>query len=197
LQVAAGEAGDGAVEQLVDPQDARRFLDPATDLGARDALAGQRESDVAAYVHVRVEREKLEDEGDVAPRRPPEGDVLAVQKDQTGCRQFQPGDHPQRRRLAAAAWSEHDEELAVLDREGRILDGDEVVESFVEVLDADPRHGRRPSIRKLGDDHEHHGPRQGGRERPGIECQRQGLHQHRDAAGDQRDGGAFPGASSE
>ena len=36
---------------------------------ARHALALQREADVLAHVHVRVEREELEDEGDVALRR--------------------------------------------------------------------------------------------------------------------------------
>ena len=42
-----------------------------------------------------------------------------------GGRQFQPGDHAQRRRLAAARRPEQDEELAVVDGEVGILDRDE------------------------------------------------------------------------
>src|SRR3954470_5176296 len=53
------------------------------------------------------------------------------------------------------------------------------------------------SIRELGDDDEHHGPRQRGRERPGIERQRQRLHQHRDTAGDQHGRGGLPRPAAE
>ena len=45
---------------------ARRLLDALPDLGARHALRQQREADVLAHVHVRIEREELEHEGDVA-----------------------------------------------------------------------------------------------------------------------------------
>ena len=64
--------------------------------------AAQRKADVPAHVHVRVEREQLEHEGDVALARRAEGDVLAVEADAARGRQLEPGDHPQRRRLAAA-----------------------------------------------------------------------------------------------
>ena len=88
------------------------------DLGARHALAHKRKADVLAHVHVRVEREELEHEGDVALGCALEGDVLAVEQDFSRGRQLEPGDHPERRRLAAAGGPEHDEELAVLDGEG-------------------------------------------------------------------------------
>jgi hypothetical protein len=39
LAVAAGEARDGAVEQVVDPEEPRGLLDAGADLGARLALA--------------------------------------------------------------------------------------------------------------------------------------------------------------
>ena len=77
-------------------------------------------------VHVRVEREHLEHEGDVALRRALEGDVLAVEQDAPVGRQFEAGDHAQRRRLAAARRPEHDEERAVVDHEVRILNRDKV-----------------------------------------------------------------------
>ena len=46
-----------------------RVLDARLDLAARHALADQREADVLAHVHVRIEREQLEHEGDVALAR--------------------------------------------------------------------------------------------------------------------------------
>ena len=54
---------------MVDAQEPRRLLDALADLGARHALAAQREADVLPHVHVRIEREQLEDEGDVALAR--------------------------------------------------------------------------------------------------------------------------------
>ena len=59
-----------------------------------------------------------------------------------GGRQLEPGDHAERRRLAAAGRPEHDEELAVGDGEVRILHRDEVGEGLAQVLDADLGHRR-------------------------------------------------------
>ena len=98
------------------------------DLSPRHALAFERKADVLAHVHVRVEREELEDEGDVAFGGTLEGDVVAVEADRPRGRQLKPGDHPERRRFATARGAEHDEELAVLDREGRILHRDKLGE---------------------------------------------------------------------
>src|SRR4051812_28995717 len=89
---------------------------------------------------MRIEREKLEDEGDVAFARPAHGDILAAEQDLAARRQFQPGDHAQRRRLAAARRAKHDEELAILDDEAGILHGDEIAEGLSQMLDADFGH---------------------------------------------------------
>ena len=59
-----------------------------------------------------------------------EGDVLAAEQDLAAGRQFEPGDHPQRRRLAAARRPEHDEELAVGDGEIGVLHRDESPKLF-------------------------------------------------------------------
>ena len=120
LAVAAGEAGDGLVEQIVDPKEARRLLDALANLGLAHALALEREADVLAHVHVRVEGEELEDEGDVAGGGAVEGDVLAAEQDAARGRQLEPGDHAERRRLAAAGRTEQHQELAVGDGEIRI-----------------------------------------------------------------------------
>jgi hypothetical protein len=144
LAVAAGEARDRLVEQMVDPQQARGLLDPLPDLGPRHALRAQRVGHVAPHVQVRVEREQLEDEGDVALGRAQRRDVRAVEPDRARGRQFQPGDHPQRRGLAAAGRPEQDEELAVLDRQVDPLDRDEVGERLVQALEADLSHWASP-----------------------------------------------------
>ena len=70
----------------------------------------------------------------------PEGDVLAVQQDAARGGQLEPGDHPERRRLAAARGAEQAEELAIADGEARILDGDEIAEGLVQILDPDLGH---------------------------------------------------------
>ena len=86
----------GWSSRCVDAQDARRLLDALRGSRARaHALAFQRKADVLAHVHVRIEREQLEHEGDVARRRAPQGDVLAVEQDLPGGRQLEPGDHAQ------------------------------------------------------------------------------------------------------
>ena len=64
------------VEQASDLQDARRLVDLLRDLPPRHALRDQREGDVAAHVQVRIEREELEHEGDVALRGALPGDVF-------------------------------------------------------------------------------------------------------------------------
>jgi hypothetical protein len=49
---------------------------------------------------------------------------------------LEPGDHPQRGRLAAARWADEDHELAVLDVEVHVLDGlKAVVESLRDVVE--------------------------------------------------------------
>ena len=80
LAVAARESRHRAVQQIGDPQNPRRLLDALPYLVAPHALASQRIGDVRAHVHVRVEREELEHERDVALRCPLEGHVLAAQQ---------------------------------------------------------------------------------------------------------------------
>ncbi len=101
----------------------------------------QRERDVRAHVHVRVQREQLEHEGDVALRRALHRHVLAPEMDAALRRQLEAGDHAHGRRLAAARGPEQAEELAVAYREARIAHGDELAEALLQVLDSDIGHG--------------------------------------------------------
>ena len=105
-----------------------------------DALAFQGKADVSPDIHVRIEREQLEHEGDIARRCAVHRHVLAVEPNGAGRRQFQSGNHAQRRRLAAAGRPQQAEELAVLHREAGSLDGMEIAEGFVERFDPDLCH---------------------------------------------------------
>ncbi len=142
LAVAAGKARNRPVEDRRDPQDPRRFLDAAPDLGARHGLTAQRKGDVGAHVHVRIESKELEDKGDVALGGAFGGDLFRPQEDAASGRQFQPGDHPQGRRLATAGGTKQAEELAVAHGEVGAAHRSEGAEGFLEVLDSDLGHDR-------------------------------------------------------
>ena len=135
LPVAAGKTRHRPVEKMRNAQDARRFHHPPVGLRRADALAFQGKADVSPDIHVRIEGEQLEHEGDIAGRCAVHRDVLAIEPDGAGRRQFQPGNHAQRRRLAAARGPQQAEELAVLHREAGSLDGMEIGEGFVERFD--------------------------------------------------------------
>ena len=119
-----------------------------------------------AHVHVRVEREQLEHEGDVALARRAGGDVLAVEQDPARGRQFEAGDHAQGRRLAAAGGPEQDEELAV--RDGEVDRGrGEIAEPLLQV--STRISAIAPQSGNLADDDEQRRAGQDGDERPGVE----------------------------
>src|SRR6266702_8072995 len=123
-----------------DPQDTRSLHDPSVALGHTDALAFQGKADIAPDVHVRIERKELEHEGDIARRGAVHRHVLAIEPDGACGRQFQPCNHAQRRRLAAAGRSQQAEELSVLHREAGGLHRMKRAEGFVERLDPDLCH---------------------------------------------------------
>src|SRR5262245_8717999 len=135
LAVAAGESRHGAVEQVIDPEQPRRFLHALARLLPAYPLAAQGKADVLPHIHMRIERKQLEHESDVALRGTPKGHVLAIEEDLAGSRQLESGDHPERRRLAAAGWAEKAEERAVGNGEARLLHGGEVAEHLAKLLD--------------------------------------------------------------
>ena len=106
-----------------------------------DALHAQPERDVLEHVHVREERVGLEHHVDVPLGRRHVRDVAAAQQDAAAARLLEARDHAQRRRLAAARGAEHREELALVDLEGDVVDGDDVVEALRHRLE-DDRFGR-------------------------------------------------------
>ena len=96
------------------------------------------------HVQMRIEREHLEDEGDVALAGGFLADLFAVDQDLAAGGQFQPRDHAQRRGLAAARRAQQHEELAIPDGEGRPLHGGEIAEFLAQVADDDLSQGPTP-----------------------------------------------------
>ena len=144
LAVAAGELRHPPVEKVPDAQQRRRRLDPAPAFAARHPVALQGEGDVVEDLHVRIQREELEHERDVAARRALERHVLAVEEDLPGGRQLQPRDHPQRRGLAAPGRAQHDEELPAPDGERGVVHRDELAEALLDVAHSDLGHRLTP-----------------------------------------------------
>ncbi len=123
LALAAGERLRLAVEVLLEVEDLRRLADPLGDLVL--GLAGdlQREAHVLADRHVRVERVVLEHHRDVAVLGGQVRDVALADADRAAVDVLEPGEHPQRGRLAAAGGADEDEELAVADLDVELVDG--------------------------------------------------------------------------
>ena len=120
----------------VEADDAEHLLDLTLQLGAALALAAQPEGDVLEDRQVREERVALEDGVDVALVRRQSGDRAVAEVDRPRARLLEAADHAQRRRLAAARRPEQRVELAALDLEREVVDGDHVVELLRHALEA-------------------------------------------------------------
>ena len=83
----------------------------------------QRERDVVAHGHVRIQRVALEHHRDVAVARGDLVDDLAADPQLAGRDVLEPRDHVQRGRLPATGRPDEDHELAVGDLQVEVLDG--------------------------------------------------------------------------
>ena len=81
LLLAARELADLAVREPVEPDDRQRLLDPARDLGPRDAPDLEPVGDVLEDAHVREQGVVLEHHADVAASRRLAGDVAPVDEE--------------------------------------------------------------------------------------------------------------------
>ena len=144
LTVASGEPRHRPIDQVLDAQELSHFVHALPDFSARHGLTLQREADVAAHVHVRIQREELEHETDVALRCAFERHVLAVEQDFARRRQFQPGDHAQRGRLAATGRPQQHEEISVGDGERGRAHGGEIAEALLQILQSYLGHDPSP-----------------------------------------------------
>jgi hypothetical protein len=82
---------------------------------------------------------------DAIRRRPQQ--ALAVESDLTGVGPVQPGDQIEQRRLSCAVWADQPRDLAALDRERNIVDGDNPAELARHVLDREEGHSA-PTLRR-------------------------------------------------
>ena len=128
---------------------------PSPDLAAVDATALEAEGDVAGDVEVREQGVALEDHVDRALVRRVAGHVAAAKLDPAGGRQVEAADHPQGRGLAAPGRPEQREELARPDRQGDVVDRDDIAEPLREVREADLGLGSRRGL-GVGLGGEHH-----------------------------------------
>ena len=108
----------------------------------------QPEGDVLGHAQVGVERVVLEDHGDVALLGREVVDDAAADRQRAVGDLLQPGDHAQRRRLAAARGPDEDEQLAVVRLEGEVLHGPDAVRvDLADLLELDLSHGLHLSSR--------------------------------------------------
>ena len=115
LALPARQLGRLAIEVLLEVEDAGRLADPLAPAPPSAPAYLEVEADVLGDRHVRVQRVGLEDHRDVAVLRRQRGDVAIADVDRALVDRLEPGQHPQRRRLAASRWADEHEELAVGD----------------------------------------------------------------------------------
>ena len=118
LALSAGERARLALEEGVEAEHPRRLLHPLVDLVLVHLLQLQAEGDVVVDGEVRVERVALEDHRDVAVARRDVVDDAVADLELTLGDVLEPGDHPERCRLAAARGADQDHELTVVDHRG-------------------------------------------------------------------------------
>ncbi len=133
LLVAALSAPGRASRMCLDLEQARDLGDPLVHRFLRLTLGLERKGDIVPGRHVRVEREELEHEGDVALAGVRPGHVAPVEQDRAAGGRFQPGDHAQGGRLAAARRPQQDDELAIVNGQVHRLDGVDLTEFLLDL----------------------------------------------------------------
>ena len=139
LALPARQLGRLAIEVLLEVEDAGRLAHPPGPLFLRHPLHLEVEADVLGDRHVRVQGVGLEHHRDVAVLRRQRGDVAIADVDRPLVDRLEPGQHPQRRRLAASRRADEHEELAVGDGQVEVVDGG-VLEPAVRARRAGERH---------------------------------------------------------
>jgi hypothetical protein len=131
-----------AVEIVGEVENPGRFLHLAVDhVGG---LLGhlQREGDVAAHAHVRIERIGLEHHRKAALGRPDGAYVLGVDHNLAGADVLEAGDQAQQSRLAAPRGADEDREGAVRDLQIDAVDDFDAAEFLANVDEFDAAHVR-------------------------------------------------------
>ena len=140
LLLAAGQLARLAVEQFADPEDLHRALDLLADAGLGHLPIAQPEGEIVVDAHVLVERVVLEHHRDVAVLGRQVVDHALADRDGAGADLLEPGDHAQRRRLAAARWPDQHHELLVLDHEVDVAHRGDRAIALADACERHPRH---------------------------------------------------------
>src|SRR6516225_767933 len=144
LALAAGKLARLPLEHFADTKDIRRLPHALLDLALSELAHLQAERHIVVHAHVRVERVVLEHHGDVAVHRRELIDYVAVDRDIAGADGLEPGDHAERRRLAAAGRADKDHEFLVADLQIDVFDGVHAVVELVDPLEDDLSHWLYP-----------------------------------------------------
>ncbi len=102
-----------ALQQLGQAERRGDIPDPLVDLASREVASPQPEGQVVEHRHVRIKRITLKHHRDIAVLGGDVVDTLAIDRQAAGADRFQPGDHPQGGRLAAARWAQQHHEFTV------------------------------------------------------------------------------------
>ncbi len=154
LTLAARQRSRLAIEQVIEPEDAGGVGHPLVAFGLVE-LAGrlvvddvgpglERDLDVLAHGHVRVERIALEHHGDVAVLGLDVVDHLVADLQGAVRHGLEAGDHAQRRRLPAARRAQQHHELLVDDVEGQRIDRHDLVEPLRDPVEPNRAHRSPP-----------------------------------------------------
>ena len=154
----AGELMWIALRSGGEPDQLEKLLDPRATNSAALPSDPQAEFDVRLGGHIREERVRLEDHAHVALVGRNIRDVVALDDHPSRGRCLEPGDDPECGRLPAARRAEEGKKLTGLEGDVDLLDGREVAELLVQLLQlevghqrpatgATPRPGRRPTKR--------------------------------------------------
>ena len=135
LSLASRELGRPPVEQSDDIERGRDIADAGTDALARLASRFHAEAEVLPHRHMWVKGVALEDERNVAVLRWHAVDDTAADLDRPVRGPLEPGEHPQRGRLAASGRAHENKKLASLDREVEVADRYHATEELVHAFE--------------------------------------------------------------
>ena len=145
LALPTRELGRLAIEEILEVEHSRRFVDGATAFVGGNVPGAQRELDVAPHRHVRIEGIALEHHREVAILRLHAVDDAVTDPDRAGVRFLEARHRAQRGALAAARRPEQDEELVVVDLQAEIVHGHDGAEALRHPFEGDLAHGCSPS----------------------------------------------------
>ena len=146
LLLAAGELGRPAVEQGTDLEQLGGALHLLADRRRVELAQAQRVGDVLEHRLVRIESVVLEHHRDVAVARRKIVDPGLAEADVTGADVLEPGQHAQRRGLAAARGPKDAKELVLRAFQVQVADGDGLAVVLPDVLDLYGDHCRPFSL---------------------------------------------------